>query len=107
MSLFASISTFDASIRDTAPAPTPERTNRQEVYSRARRLFVEALPGREREASALDRRIVELLLEAWGREPEWDEETHAVFAAARAAGGATGLDAAFAAALAKWERDQR
>lgn len=63
--------------------------------------------GREREASALDRRIVELLLEAWGREPEWDEETHAVFAAARAAGGATGLDAAFAAALTRWEHDQR
>jgi len=63
--------------------------------------------GRGGEAAAVDRRIVELLLESWGREAEWDEETLAVFAAARARGGGAAIDAGFKAALSGWESAQR
>lgn len=65
------------------------------------------LMARPAEAAALDRRIVELLLEAWTREPEWDEETRALFHAARARGAAERLDAAFRAQLAAWDAAQR
>ena len=61
----------------------------------------------DKEAAAVDRRIVELLLEAWSREKEWDEEIHGVFAAARARGGAAAIDAGFTAALTAWEGEQR
>lgn len=61
----------------------------------------------DKEAASVDRRIVELLLEAWAREKEWDEETLGVFAAARARGGAATIDAGFKAALSAWEGDQR
>ncbi len=63
--------------------------------------------GKGRETGAVDRRIVELLLEAWQREKEWDEHTEEVFAAARARGGAEHIDAAFRAALAAWDADHR
>ena len=63
--------------------------------------------GKGREASAVDRRIVELLLEAWQREREWDEHTVEVFADARARGGADHIDAAFRAALTVWDADHR
>ena len=62
--------------------------------------------GKEREAAATDRRIVELLLEAWSRVKEWDEATYAVFAAVRARGGAAMIDAGFKASLAAWETEQ-
>jgi hypothetical protein len=62
--------------------------------------------GKGREAAATDRRIVELLLEAWAREKEWDEATHAVFAAVRARGGDATVDAAFKASLAAWDAEQ-
>lgn len=65
------------------------------------------LMGRPAEAAALDRRIVELLLESWAREPEWDEETRTLFAAARARGGERLLDAAYRAQLSAWEDAQR
>lgn len=65
------------------------------------------LMGRPAEAAALDRRIVELLLESWAREPEWDDETRTVFAEARALGGDRLLDAAYRAQLSAWEGDQR
>lgn len=61
----------------------------------------------DKEAAAVDRRIVELLLEAWSREKEWDEEIYGVFAGARARGGAAAIDAGFAAALTAWEGEQR
>lgn len=63
--------------------------------------------GREAEARNADRRIVELLLEAWKREKEWDDETRAVFAAARARGGDDAIDPGFRAALEAWEGEQR
>lgn len=63
--------------------------------------------GREAEARNTDRRIVELLLEGWKREPEWDDDTHAVFAAARVRGGDVPLDPGFAAALRAWDDAQR
>ena len=61
----------------------------------------------DKEAAAVDRRIVELLLEAWSREKEWDEEIQGVFAAARTRGGAAAIDAGFKAALTAWEGEQR
>jgi hypothetical protein len=60
----------------------------------------------DKEAASVDRRIVELLLEAWSREKEWDEETYAVFAAVRARGGAAAVDAGFKAALSAWDGEQ-
>lgn len=60
----------------------------------------------DREAAATDLRIVQLLLESWQREPEWDEEIRAVFVAVRARGGDRALDAAYRAQLAEWERVQ-
>ena len=62
--------------------------------------------GRDREASAVDRRIVELLLEAWQREKEWDEETRGLFATVRARGGEASIDASFKSTLAAWEAEQ-
>ncbi len=59
--------------------------------------------GKARESAAVDRRIVELLLEAWQREPEWDERTLEIFAEARARGGGDHLDAAFRASLTAWD----
>ena len=63
--------------------------------------------GRESEARNTNRRIVELLLEAWTREKDWDDDTHAVFSAARAHGGDAAIDAGFRAALEAWAREQR
>ncbi|MEP7382495.1 MAG: hypothetical protein ABI910_12445 [Gemmatimonadota bacterium] len=63
--------------------------------------------GKTREAGAVDRRIVELLLEAWQREKEWDEGTRELFTDARARGGADHIDAAFRAALTAWDADPR
>jgi len=60
----------------------------------------------EKEAAATDLRIVQLLLESWSREKEWDDDIRAVFAAARGRGGDRALDAAYKAALAEWEREQ-
>ncbi len=65
------------------------------------------LMARPAEAAAVDRRIVELLLESWTREPEWDDETRALFSAARGRGAAEQLDAAYRLQLAAWEREQR
>jgi hypothetical protein len=62
--------------------------------------------GDEKDAAKVDRRIVELLLEAWSREKEWDDETYAVFAAARERGGAESVDAGFKAMLAAWQTEQ-
>lgn len=63
--------------------------------------------GREGEARSTDRRIVELLLEAWKREQEWDDDTRAVFVAARERGGDAALDPGFRMALEAWDGMQR
>lgn len=63
--------------------------------------------GKARESGAVDRRVVELLLEAWHREQEWDERTREIFADARARGGADQLDPAFRAALHAWDETHR
>lgn len=63
--------------------------------------------GRDAEAVNTDRRIVELLLEGWKREPEWDDATHAIFAAARARGAGAALDPGFTAALRAWDDARR
>ncbi|MCC6772110.1 MAG: hypothetical protein IT360_12945 [Gemmatimonadaceae bacterium] len=63
--------------------------------------------GKARESAAVDRRILELLLEAWQREREWDERTREIFADARTRGGADQLDPAFRAALSAWDEEHR
>ncbi len=63
--------------------------------------------GRTREAAAADRRIVELLLEAWQRENEWDDRSLEIFGEARARGGADQIDAAHRALLAMCDAARR
>jgi hypothetical protein len=63
--------------------------------------------GRTREAAAADRRIVELLLEAWQREKEWDDQSLATFTAARERGGGDQLDPAHRALLATCDAENR
>lgn len=63
--------------------------------------------GLEREAAAMDRRIVELLLESWQRDPFWEDEISALLARARGRGGERGLDASRRAALTSWDEAAR
>lgn len=63
--------------------------------------------GRTREAAAADRRIVELMLESWQREKEWDDQSLEHFAEARARGGADQLDPAFRALLTACDAERR
>jgi hypothetical protein len=65
------------------------------------------LMERPADAATVDRRMVELLLESWMREPHWDDETRALFLAARERGAALHLDASYRAQLAAWEAEQR
>jgi len=63
--------------------------------------------GASEQASAIDRRIVELLLEAWPREREWDEETLDVFRESRTQLGDAALDRRYRDALTTWDAEQR
>ncbi len=63
--------------------------------------------GRAREAAAADRRIVELMLEAWQRDKEWDDQSLEIFAEARARGGEAQLDAAYRSVLATCDAERR
>lgn len=63
--------------------------------------------GRSRDAAAADRRIVELLLEAWQRENEWDDRSLEIFDEVRARGGADQIDAAYRALLATCDAQRR
>ena len=59
--------------------------------------------GRVTDAAAVDKRIVELMLESWARESVWDDDARALLLAARSRGGSDHLDAAHRAALAEWD----
>ena len=62
--------------------------------------------GHSVQAAATDGRIVELMLEAWSREKEWETDTVQLFRDARARGGDAAVDAGHQAALGAWDMVQ-
>ena len=63
--------------------------------------------GQHAEARAVDTRIVQLLLEAWAREKQWESDTVALLQEVRTRGGGEALDAMHRAALDAWDAAHR